>query len=216
MIGLPYGEKNYDNTLCRFHTIPERNGRRDRRTDKQTDLLYHYRASVCWRAVKNNWTLTKLCRCELGRDTVFLSKAVVHSSTTRLPQNCSQWSGAYSWSNDVVGSLSPSTVDTSLVLFVELFVLRFCRAMLCISVAFASSGTVTVCPSILLTVTFVYYVKMSNHNFTTFSPSCSLLYKTVALFIRGRRMWVGRQKSWFLTKMWLWHPRLVQYQHFRP
>ena len=29
MIGLPCGEKNYDNTLSRFHTIPERNGRTD-------------------------------------------------------------------------------------------------------------------------------------------------------------------------------------------
>jgi len=29
MIGLPYGEKKYDNTLSRFHTIPERNGRTD-------------------------------------------------------------------------------------------------------------------------------------------------------------------------------------------
>ena len=32
MIGLPYGEKNYDNTSSRFHTIPERNGRMDGRT----------------------------------------------------------------------------------------------------------------------------------------------------------------------------------------
>jgi len=30
MIGLPYSDKNYDNTLSRFHTIPERNGRADR------------------------------------------------------------------------------------------------------------------------------------------------------------------------------------------
>ena len=42
MIGLPYGEKNYDNMLSRFHLILERNGR----TDGQTDLLYQYRASV--------------------------------------------------------------------------------------------------------------------------------------------------------------------------
>jgi len=40
MIALPYGEKNYDNMLSRFHTIPESNGR----TDGQTDLLYQYRA----------------------------------------------------------------------------------------------------------------------------------------------------------------------------
>ena len=48
MIGLPYGEKNCDNMLSRFHPIPERNGRRD----GQTDLLY--RASVCCRAIKTS------------------------------------------------------------------------------------------------------------------------------------------------------------------
>ena len=51
MIGLPYGEKNCDDTLSRFHLIPERygrtDGRSDRRTDRRTDLLYQYRASVC-------------------------------------------------------------------------------------------------------------------------------------------------------------------------
>ena len=30
MIGLPYGEKNYDDMLSRFHLIPERHGRTDR------------------------------------------------------------------------------------------------------------------------------------------------------------------------------------------
>jgi len=38
--------KNYDNTLSRFHTIPERNGR----TDGRTDLLYQWKvsgSSVC-------------------------------------------------------------------------------------------------------------------------------------------------------------------------
>ena len=34
--------------LSRFHLIPERY----RRTDRRTDLLYQYRASVCWRAIK--------------------------------------------------------------------------------------------------------------------------------------------------------------------
>jgi len=37
MIGLPYGEKNCDDMLRRFHLIPERYGRTDRRTDGQTD-----------------------------------------------------------------------------------------------------------------------------------------------------------------------------------
>ena len=32
MIGLPYGEKNYDDMLSRFHVIPERYGPTDRQT----------------------------------------------------------------------------------------------------------------------------------------------------------------------------------------
>ena len=47
MIGLPYGEKNYDDMLSRFHLVPERNGHTDGQTDRQTDLLYQDRASVC-------------------------------------------------------------------------------------------------------------------------------------------------------------------------
>ena len=34
MIGLPYGGKNYDNMLSRFHLIPERHGQTDRQTDR--------------------------------------------------------------------------------------------------------------------------------------------------------------------------------------
>jgi len=56
-------KKNYDDMLSRFHLIPgpsvcpsvtfrylipERYGR----TDRRTDLVYQYRASVCWRAIK--------------------------------------------------------------------------------------------------------------------------------------------------------------------
>ena len=35
MIGLPYGEKNYDDMLSRFHMVPERNGQTDGQTDSQ-------------------------------------------------------------------------------------------------------------------------------------------------------------------------------------
>ena len=35
MIGLPYGEKNYDDMLSRFHTIPACHGRTDGQTDGQ-------------------------------------------------------------------------------------------------------------------------------------------------------------------------------------
>jgi len=34
MIGLPYGEKNYDTMLSRFNLISERHGQRGRQTDK--------------------------------------------------------------------------------------------------------------------------------------------------------------------------------------
>jgi len=43
MIELSYGEKNYDDLLSRFHLIPERHGQ----TDRRTELLYQYRASLC-------------------------------------------------------------------------------------------------------------------------------------------------------------------------
>jgi len=33
MIGQPYGEKKYHNTLSRFYTIPERNGRTGGQTE---------------------------------------------------------------------------------------------------------------------------------------------------------------------------------------
>jgi len=51
MIGLPYGEKNCDDMLSRFHLIPERVEQTDRQTDGRTDrladMLYQFCASVC-------------------------------------------------------------------------------------------------------------------------------------------------------------------------
>jgi len=37
MIGLPYGEKNYDDMLSRFHTIPACHGQTEGQTDGGTD-----------------------------------------------------------------------------------------------------------------------------------------------------------------------------------
>ena len=37
MIGLPYGKKNYDNMLSRFHLIPKRY----EQTNGRTELLYN-------------------------------------------------------------------------------------------------------------------------------------------------------------------------------
>jgi len=47
MIGLPYVEENCDDMLSRFRVIPERHGQTDGHTDRQTYLLYQYRAPVC-------------------------------------------------------------------------------------------------------------------------------------------------------------------------
>ena len=41
MIGLPYGEKNYDDMLSRFHLIPERNGQTDGRTVRFAISISH-------------------------------------------------------------------------------------------------------------------------------------------------------------------------------
>jgi len=37
MIELPYGEKNYDDRLSRFYTIPACHGQTDRQTERRTD-----------------------------------------------------------------------------------------------------------------------------------------------------------------------------------
>jgi len=41
MIELPYGEKNYDDMLSRFHLIPERHGQMDGQTDKIAVSISH-------------------------------------------------------------------------------------------------------------------------------------------------------------------------------
>ena len=45
-IGLPYGEKNYDNMLSRFHTIPACHGQTDRQTDRQNYYINIARQSA--------------------------------------------------------------------------------------------------------------------------------------------------------------------------
>ena len=42
MIVLPYGEKDYDDMLSRFHLIPERNRQTDRKTDKFINIARQY------------------------------------------------------------------------------------------------------------------------------------------------------------------------------
>ena len=49
--------------LSRFHLILERfrwtDGRTDGQTDRRTYLRYQYRASICWRAIKNSSVLIR-------------------------------------------------------------------------------------------------------------------------------------------------------------
>ena len=52
MIGLAYGEKNYNNMLSSFYLIPEHHGQTDGQTDRQTGgrtdrIAISIRASVC-------------------------------------------------------------------------------------------------------------------------------------------------------------------------
>ena len=58
MIGLPYGEKNCDDMLSRFHLIPERNGQTDGQMDR-------FAISISWLSMltrdKNHPILKKFC-----------------------------------------------------------------------------------------------------------------------------------------------------------
>jgi len=67
MIGLPYGEKNYDNyTLSHFHTIVERNGQTDRRTDGRT-----YRFALSISRVNMLTRIKKRLNAESKMETLF-------------------------------------------------------------------------------------------------------------------------------------------------
>jgi len=81
MIGLPYGEKNYDNTLSCFHTIPERNGRTDRQTDGQTDLLYK-KSNILTSILQKNRLIMQLS--EIAEYTDF---NVCFSNCCKMPLN---------------------------------------------------------------------------------------------------------------------------------
>ena len=62
IIGLPYGEK-----LWRY-VKPFSSDTRTSRRDGQTDLLYQYRASVCWRAIKINGSVE--CKSHVVNDKI--------------------------------------------------------------------------------------------------------------------------------------------------
>ena len=62
MIGLPYGEKNYDDMLSRFYLIPERHGRTDRHTDGLTD------GQICFINIARQLKNIKLFGLQPARD----------------------------------------------------------------------------------------------------------------------------------------------------
>ena len=76
-LGYHMVKNNYDHMLSRFHLIPERYGR----TDGQTDLLYQYRASVCWRAIKTVESAECTCQsqqCNSANSAAILRMEVKH------------------------------------------------------------------------------------------------------------------------------------------
>jgi len=83
--------KNCDSMLSRFHLIPERDGQTDRQTDGPTELLYRYRASVCWRAIKIVFGHNSAADCPISakfcaRKQLF-SQNFSNGADTRVPRN---------------------------------------------------------------------------------------------------------------------------------
>ena len=80
--------KNCDDMLSSFHLIPERNDRgTDGRTDGQTDFLYQYRASVCWRRIKNGESCQQHKRVSWAL-LISMSKAHDTLSRNRYQKTC--------------------------------------------------------------------------------------------------------------------------------
>jgi len=55
MIGLPYGEKNYDDMLSRFHTIPACHGRTNGRTDRIAISISRVSSRMLTRDKNTDW-----------------------------------------------------------------------------------------------------------------------------------------------------------------
>jgi len=81
-LGYRMVKKNYDDMLSRFHPIPGRH----EQTDGQTELLYQYRTSVCWRAIK-----TELCDGYSVQTIAQIVKTLVDSSSWNLPAHSRQY-----------------------------------------------------------------------------------------------------------------------------
>ena len=89
MIGLPYGEKNYDDMLSRFHLIPERYGRTDRPTDGQTDrfAISISRVSVLTRDKNYHYSVLRLSGMFVFKD-CFVCEGATSSPMLSIQMHC--------------------------------------------------------------------------------------------------------------------------------
>jgi len=89
MIGLPYGEKNYDNILSHFHLIPEHHGQTERQMDGQTDriaisiscvnVLMRDKNKINWRLRRAQATLLSLEHIKLDTSNLLCNLSVLAS-----------------------------------------------------------------------------------------------------------------------------------------
>jgi len=78
--------------LSRFHLIPERYGR----TDRRTYLLYQYRASVCWRAIKKLLLFT-ICKAHCKVTHIKQQKYFHHLKGRGYNKNSVLYPGRLRW-----------------------------------------------------------------------------------------------------------------------
>jgi len=102
---------------------------------------------------------------------------------------------------------------------------NLCRVMLCISAAYAVAQCLSVCPSVRPSVTFVDSVETNRHIFKLFHRRVAMPFwffytkrhdniRTGTIYWGIECRW-GRQKSRFLTNIWLSDRWLVECEQLR-
>jgi len=95
MIGLPYGEKNCDRMLSRFHLIPQRYGQTDGRTDGQNCYINIWRAIIRQLLIVYNYRTLRHAIRKNWRH--FRNAAFSFSGWTGLLKTCQGDNDGYSW-----------------------------------------------------------------------------------------------------------------------